>query len=167
MTEQQEKAMRMALESLEELVADPECDFGPSYALQQDRQEKAITALKAALKQPPCKTGSQCTNKCQRCEQPAPVPEAHKQEPVAWRWKYKFRDIGETGAYEYHSHEFACLNHMPKGEPLYTRPPAREWVGLTDEEIWNVLQFRGYNSNTIEIASAIEAKMREKNGGAA
>jgi hypothetical protein len=45
-----------------------------------------------------------------------------KQEPVAWRWKYRFKDIGETGAYEYHSHEFAALNNMPNGEPLYTAP---------------------------------------------
>ena len=39
----------------------------------------------------------------------------------------------------------------------------RPWVGLTDEEIWTVLQFRGYNSDTIEIAKAIEAKLKEKN----
>ena len=39
----------------------------------------------------------------------------------------------------------------------------REWVGLTDEEIWTVLQFRGYNPDTIEIAKAIEAKLKEKN----
>ena len=27
--------------------------------------------------EPPCKTGSQCTSKCQQCEQPSPVPKAH------------------------------------------------------------------------------------------
>jgi len=41
--------------------------------------------------------------------------------------------------------------------------PQRTWVGLTDEEIWTVLQFRGYNTDTIEIARAIEAKLKEKN----
>ena len=46
-----------------------------------------------------------------------------EQETLAWRWPYKFKDIGETGGYEYHSHEFACLAHLPKGEPLYTHPP--------------------------------------------
>jgi hypothetical protein len=46
-------------------------------------------------------------------------------EPVAWRYKYKFRDIGETGAYEYHSHDFACVARLPEGEPLYTAPPAQ------------------------------------------
>jgi len=39
------------------------------------------------------------------------------------------------------------------------------WVSLTDEEIWTVLQFRGYNTDTIEIAKAIEAKLKEKNNG--
>jgi hypothetical protein len=39
----------------------------------------------------------------------------------------------------------------------------RTWVGLTDEEIWTILQFRGYNSDTIEIAKAVEAKLKEKN----
>ena len=39
----------------------------------------------------------------------------------------------------------------------------RTWVGLTDEEIWTVLQFRGYNTDTIEIAKDIEAKLKEKN----
>ena len=41
-------------------------------------------------------------------------------EPVAWRWKYRFKDIGETGAYEYHSHHYAVIARIPKGEPLYT-----------------------------------------------
>ena len=44
-------------------------------------------------------------------------------------------------------------------------PIQRTWVGLTDEEIWTVLQFRGYNTDTIEIARAIEAKLKEKNNG--
>jgi hypothetical protein len=48
-------------------------------------------------------------------------------------------------------------------EQFYTTPPQRTWVGLTDEEIWTVLQFRGYNTDTIEIAKAIEAKLKEKN----
>jgi hypothetical protein len=39
----------------------------------------------------------------------------------------------------------------------------RPWVGLTDEEIWTVLQFRGYNTDTIEIARAIEARLKERN----
>lgn len=44
----------------------------------------------------------------------------HDEKPVAWRYKYRFKDIGETGAYEYHSHDFATVAQLPKGEPLYT-----------------------------------------------
>jgi hypothetical protein len=38
----------------------------------------------------------------------------------------------------------------------------KEWVGLTDEEIWHLSQ---YNCGTRgEFAKAIEAKLKEKNG---
>ena len=47
------------------------------------------------------------------------------------------------------------------GQPYHFEK--REWVGLTDEEIWTVLQFRGYSTDTIEIAKAIETKLKEKN----
>jgi len=47
-----DEALRLALESLKELVVDPQCDFGPSYELQKERQKKAITAIKQALEQP-------------------------------------------------------------------------------------------------------------------
>ena len=50
-----------------------------------------------------------------------------------------------------------------EGDKLYTTPSQRTWVGLTDEEIWTVLQFRGYSKDNIEIAKAIEAKLKEKN----
>jgi hypothetical protein len=49
-----------------------------------------------------------------------------------------------------------------KGQP-YHYAPQRTWVGLTDQEIWTLLQFRGYNPDTVEIAKAIEAKLKEKN----
>jgi len=48
-----------------------------------------------------------------------------------------------------------------QGQPYHYEKS--KWVGLTDQEIWTVLQFRGYNPATIEIAKAIEAKLKEKN----
>ena len=42
------------------------------------------------------------------------------EKPVAWRYKYRFKDIGETGAYEYHSHDFVVVTRFPKGDSLYT-----------------------------------------------
>ena len=55
-----------------------------------------------------------------------------------------------------------CVNRRLR-EQVRDVAAQRPWVGLTDEEIWTVLQFRGYNTDTIEIAKAIEAKLKEKN----
>ena len=45
---------------------------------------------------------------------------------------------------------------------LYTTPPQRPWVGLTDEEIESALP--GYRAiDALDIYHAIEAKLKEKN----
>ena len=50
--------------------------------------------------------------------------------------------------------------NLPK-IPLYTAPPkAAEWVGLTDEE-YKIIHYKNYNY--IELARAVEAKLKEKN----
>jgi len=56
---------------------------------------------------------------------------------------------------------------------LYTTPPQRTWVGLTDkeiEEIWKIAMFTDYgigaelsNQPFVHYARAIEAKLKEKN----
>ena len=49
-----------------------------------------------------------------------------------------------------------------KGSPLGSKPK-KEWVGLTDEEVWHMSQF---NCGTRgEFARAIEAILKEKNHG--
>ena len=72
-----------------------------------------------------------------------------EQEPVAWVNKER--------------NTITWDKLYPDMDALYTHPPQRTWVGLTDEEIWTILQFRGYNSDTIEISKAVEAKLKEKN----
>ena len=49
---------------------------------------------------------------------------------------------------------------------LYTTPPSREWVGLSDEEIEEAtgMQNQGFGSTYYMVIRAIEAKLREKNG---
>ena len=56
--------------------------------------------------------------------------------------------------------------------PVYTTPPAaREWVGLTDEEVNDCIKFPRRNllardgTTSQRIARAIETKLREKNTG--
>ena len=61
------------------------------------------------------------------------------------------------------------------GVPLYTTPPQRTWVGLTDEEILAVNMSTvtklidepivcDTDHNIIQLGKAIEAKLKQKNG---
>ena len=58
---------------------------------------------------------------------------------------------------------------LPIGTKLYTTPPQRPWVGLTDEEIWETISRIGTSDSDvnpyIKLADArsIEAKLKEKN----
>ena len=73
-----------------------------------------------------------------------------KQEPVAWRWE-------THNGYAYSEQHYEGED----GQPLYTTPQQRTWVGLTDEEIDDIplRQPNGYAG----FARAIEAKLKEKN----
>ena len=76
-------------------------------------------------------------------------------EPAAWRYK------DENGLWQ-------LAPAPPIGaEALYTAPPKREWVGLTDEEIYDYadkfLYQHGSNYGIKSFGKAIEAKLKEKN----
>jgi hypothetical protein len=83
---------------------------------------------------------------CEALAQPA-------QEPVAW--------MLEQGAYI----EFERMDYHNGDEwtPLYTTPPQRPWVGLTDEEIAQTLGITTYLTAVIRDARAIEQLLKEKN----
>jgi hypothetical protein len=89
------------------------------------------------------------------------IEQAENQEPVAFR----NTETGEfcTGGF--------LRKDWAKWQPLYTTPPAaqRTWVGLTDEErskIWGELpQTSNEERDACIFAQAIEAKLKEKNGG--
>ena len=59
------------------------------------------------------------------------------------------------------------VKSLPKGSCLYTTPPQRTWVGLTDEDIKavnaQVSQIPPIDYTTTTYAKAIEAKLKEKN----
>lgn len=108
----------------------------------------------------PCKTGSQCTNKCQRCGEINPA-EIHTCSPNyvdRRQWKYDPM-TGEP---------------LVNGWPLYSGlppPPQRQqrtytlrkWVGLTDEEAEQIVDAH-WNDPSMFI-EAIENKLKEKNNG--
>ena len=73
------------------------------------------------------------------------------QEPVAWIEHHKAGDN-------------LVWDEPNKGTPLYTTPPQRTWVGLTDEEREEI-ENRPFSQNDWlwSYACAIEAKLKEKN----
>ncbi len=72
-----------------------------------------------------------------------------RQEPVAWAEITK-------------DYVAVCNESFENAIPLYATPPKREWVGLTDDEVFNIykqfdsLQYKSF-------AKAIEAKLKELN----
>ena len=79
----------------------------------------------------------------------------NKQEPVAW---HELGSFGNVTTHEKWAEENGWL-------PLYTAPPKRKWVGLTDEEIESELtkEFSQWWSRHVSVCRAIEAKLKEKN----
>ena len=76
---------------------------------------------------------------------------AQEQEPVAW---LSTDSIGER-----HLCFDKPLDNDPV-QPLYTTPPKRTWVGLTDEDVKNLCLSVG--TEPIEVR-LIEAKLKERN----
>jgi hypothetical protein len=75
--------------------------------------------------------------------------QAEKQEPVGWFYWDAKREIW-VQVYPY-----------TDGQPLYTAPPRKEWVGLTDDEV-NLI-YAEPQTHVGQYARAIEAKLRSKN----
>jgi len=82
-----------------------------------------------------------------------------EQEPVAWA----HIEGNEIIEFETDKEECEACKYCV---PLYTAPPKKQWVGLTDEEIkeiigpWGDTPVKGY---TRKLFDQIEAKLREKN----
>ena len=83
-----------------------------------------------------------------------------EQEPVAW-----ITDGGKGELWWHQSSKFDeegnLIGPNPDDIPLYTAPPKREWVGLTDEDMEALF----LNEDGVRFARYIEAKLREKNHG--
>ena len=71
-------------------------------------------------------------------------------KPVAWRKKWE----GEN------EWTYYWMERYQGSEALYTAPPQREWVGLTDEEKLTIVQ---ETDNPVDALAATEAKLQAKN----
>ena len=91
---------------------------------------QAITAIKEALAKP-------------------------EQEPVAWAMLMPVKgDFIDAITPDEHARVEGEYKH-----PLYTTPPQRTWVGLTDDEMQDLWDRYAH----MEMMRAIEAKLKEKN----
>ena len=78
-----------------------------------------------------------------------------EQEPVAWGMQRKDGVIIDVICPEEHAREPGDYTI-----PLYTAPPKRELVGITYDEVY---EFVCTTDSYINLARAIEAKLKEKN----
>jgi len=178
------EAMRYALAALEWNLPVIE-DYG--HKEQLNRQRKAITAIKQALKQPVQEPVAWCTksdleNMAKGFSQDVParsmrVPQLYPKEgavllyttppaapvqlvqPVAW-----MHTSGHIQIFHPHWEQVAVDGYTrEKGwTPLYTTPQ-RQWVGLTDEQIIGMYNEPRSDAEMIAFGREVEAKLKEKN----
>ena len=85
------------------------------------------------------------------------MSEDKKQKPVAY---INIEERKLEWAYKYMSWDTPTVINLPK-IPLYTEPPQRTWVGLSDEEREELMDT--YDVASTDYAQAIEAKLKELN----
>jgi hypothetical protein len=76
------------------------------------------------------------------------IAELESKEPVGW--------IDSKG-------NMLCVKINESCRPLYTHPPKRTWVGLTDEEMQAIVDAQPLVSNINIYFKAVENKLKEKN----
>jgi hypothetical protein len=84
-----------------------------------------------------------------------------EQEPVAWRYKYP------DGFWRFSNGERVNGSDPIKSQALYTSPPKREWVGLTDDDV-SYFRYQATFCDEFDaafMAELIEKDLKEKNHG--
>ena len=92
------------------------------------------------------------------------IEEVEKQEPVAWMV------YTQDGQSVYVTDNPTDIQELQQSLPLYTTPPQRKWVGLTDEDKNDCLVSADpceclAKPESHQLMEDVEAKLREKNGG--
>ena len=127
-----DEVLKLALKTLEYA--------GPSWI---DARQPAITAIKEALANEALEKMAENARELGLDYEPEPVPVA------VVRWN----DIGHIS---WRTHVM-----LSDDTPLYTTPPQRTWIGLTDEDIGMCLD--AGDGSMSKIISFIEAKLKELN----
>ena len=149
----QTEALKLALEALEnsvDLVVEDAYNAEQLYGKYPTRQGKvnglkvladqhkaAITAIKEALAQP-------------------------EQEPVAWMLECWGPDCGPY--FEIYRDDEMGWRNKKEWIPLYTTPPQRTWVYLTNQEHEEIaIEWGCLSADWVFYAAAVERKVKEKN----
>ena len=85
-----------------------------------------------------------------------------EQEPVAWRSQ---NATPPGGFVIFQQYPQALADLGKKIEPLYTHPPRREWQGLRNKEIVQIVTDNLTGGDWVDVARAIEQALRSKNNG--
>ena len=163
-----DKALHMALEALEQ--------HGTPFLHHEDAYSNSLNALRQAIADAEKQEPDDLTiaymagfydGKNKDASQPKP-----EQELVAWR-NAAIRvgedlcSVGPFGYYDMTAKQW--LDWALSVVTVHAPPPQRTWIGLTDEEITELhheIKVRLMGTyKTEDIYRAIEAKLREKNGG--
>ena len=136
-----EEALRLALEALEVANSCVDGYYIPKGKTHLPEIELAIIAIKEALANEALEKMAENARELGLDYEPEPVPVA------VVRWN----DIGHIS---WRTHVM-----LSDDTPLYTTPPQRTWVGLTDEEL---NQIEGTYIGR-SFARAIEVKLKAKN----
>jgi len=87
-----------------------------------------------------------------------------EQEPVAWAMDYDIESVLSGFSTSLMGTAMRIESAFPKHRVklLYTTPPQRTWVGLTDEELNQICNSLDYYGDR-GLVELIEAKLKEKN----
>lgn len=104
---------------------------------------------------------SSCGGFCKKsgCERENTAPQQHKEpDPVAWC-------IVENGRIHGLVKSKPSVMNAEKWQPLYTFPPKKEWVGLTDEEIRNEAKNHVFDESFFSGAVWARGQIMGRNNG--
>jgi hypothetical protein len=146
------EALKLALEALEVANSCVDGYYIPKGKTHLPEIELAITAIKEALAQPEHGWTPERIAGMARLKEAQDKKLAQpEQEPVG-----EIVDAIE-GAFK-----CSFTKMLPVGTKLYTTPPQRTWVGLTEDEVFEISNKMPY-ADRFDFAEAIEAKLKEKN----
>jgi hypothetical protein len=152
------KAAEMALAYIEQALAQHDQQYQRHPSTERDRQVivNDLEALRQALAQP--------VDAVNISQERVDETVKREHEPVAYVHLKEWLDgtLWPEDAFSQNPHE--------EMTPLYTAPPQKEWVGLTDEDIDLYALDIGVTANKapawlVTYARDIETKLKEKNGG--